>query len=96
MQAHAEVNTDRAHRYLKQLVSHPGRHCSVEEGDGQTRITLPPDHGTGRCVFRPRVDGLTIAAEADNDEDLAHLQHVIASHLERFGQRDGLSITWLA
>jgi len=96
MSAHAEVSTDRAHRYVKQLVSHLERHCTVEHDTHSTRITLPSDHGTGRCLLRPQTDRLTIVAEADNDEDLEHLQHVIASHLERFGQRDNLNVTWTA
>ncbi|SDP11737.1 hypothetical protein SAMN04487905_10253 [Actinopolyspora xinjiangensis] len=94
VRTHAEMNTDRAQRYLKQLVSHLQPHCTVEHDAESTRITLPPDHGSGRCVLTPLPDRLDIAAEAAREDDLTHLQHVITSHLERFGKRDGLGVSW--
>ena len=37
---------------------------------------------------------LTLRAEAPDAESLARVQHVLGSHLERFGQRSELTVTW--
>jgi hypothetical protein len=36
----------------------------------------------------------TLLAEAPDEESLARVQHVLGSHLERFGQRNELAVTW--
>lgn len=96
LQARAEVQTQRAERYRKQLASHLGRNCAVSEnpdGDGSW-IALPPERGTGRCLLIPQDGKLDLLAEAANAEDLARIQDVIGRHLERFGERDGFTVTW--
>jgi hypothetical protein len=37
---------------------------------------------------------LTLRAEAPDQETLARIQHVLGSHLERFGQRNELAVVW--
>ena len=37
---------------------------------------------------------LVLQAEAPDVESLARLEHALGSHLERFGQRKELSVTW--
>jgi hypothetical protein len=37
---------------------------------------------------------LTLLAEAPDAESLERVQHVPGSHLERFGQRNELAVTW--
>ncbi|NYH77649.1 hypothetical protein FHR84_000963 [Actinopolyspora biskrensis] len=95
-QAHAEVRTQRAQRYLKQLASHLGERCEITEETDSTRITLPRDRGTGHCLLTPHAETLTMHAEADTTDDLASVQDVIGRHLERFGERDGLTVAWSA
>jgi uncharacterized protein len=37
---------------------------------------------------------ITLLAEAPDAESLARVQHVLGSHLERFGQRNELTVAW--
>lgn len=37
---------------------------------------------------------LTLLASAPDGESLARVQHVLGSHLERFGQRNELVVAW--
>ena len=86
----ADVATDVPARYAKQLVSHLGRKVDfVEDRDGWTATVLG-------AVMRISVgDGvLVLRAEAPDVESLARVEHGLGSHLERFGQRNQLAVTW--
>ncbi len=48
----------------------------------------------GRCTLRAEPGTLTVHAEADDDANLARLQRLVAADLERFGHRDGLTVSW--
>jgi hypothetical protein len=39
---------------------------------------------------------LTLQAQAPDEESLEQVKHVLGSHLERFGQRNELTVTWTA
>jgi hypothetical protein len=89
----AVVPTDAAVRYAKQLLAHLGRKNTVELLDGE------PD--AGRLVFaygtgtvRPQAGALVLDAAAPDAEGLAHVQDVLARHLERFGARRELVVSW--
>jgi len=89
----AIVATDAAARYAKQLLSHLGRKAGVEEVDGD------PDAGllrlsAGTGVVRSRVDHLIMEASAADAESLAVVEDVLGRHLERFGARRELTVTW--
>lgn len=89
----AVVVTDAPARYSKQLLAHLGRKNTVEPLDGEPdggRLVFA--YGTG--TVRPRDGALELGAEAPDDEGLAHVQDVLARHLERFGARRELSVTW--
>jgi uncharacterized protein len=83
----ATVATDAPDRYAKQLLSHLGRKNAVAEGD---RLTF--SYGTG--TVRPGDGVLVLIAEAPDADGLAHVQDVLARHLERFGARHELVVTW--
>ncbi|MCX2929005.1 DUF2218 domain-containing protein [Mycobacterium sp. CVI_P3] len=89
----ATVRTDRTARYGKQLVSHLGRRnggeWSADAGSGWI------DLGAGRATVTAGDGVLDLHLRAPADE-LARLQDVIASHLTRFGERDELSVEWIA
>jgi hypothetical protein len=88
--ARADVATDSPARYAKQLVSHLGRRTTWRtEGDTSTAEVAG---GTGTIVVGDGV--LTLLAEAPDAETLATVQHVLGSHLERFGQRNELAVVW--
>jgi uncharacterized protein len=88
----ADVVTDTPGRYAKQLVSHLG-HKAPFATDGPAS-TAKFGEGTGTVLVG---DGaLTLLAEAPDAESLARVQRVLGSHLERFGQRNELVVTWSA
>jgi hypothetical protein len=91
----ARVATDAAPRYAKQLASHLGRKVAVDANPadqpaGSYRLTL----GAGEGVLVPEADHLLLQATAADDAGLAVVQDVLGRHLERFGQRNELVVTW--
>ncbi|MER5434975.1 DUF2218 domain-containing protein [Streptomyces sp. NPDC002588] len=91
--SHARVATDAAPRYAKQLASHFGRKIPVEEApDGGHRLTFQETI----VALQPADDHLLIQVSAPDVPALAAIQDVVASHLERFGRRNELKVTWEA
>lgn len=93
LRSSASVPTDAPARYAKQLLSHLGRKNTVEPLDGAPeggRLVFA--YGTGEV--RPAEGVLELVASAGTDEDLAHVEDVLARHLERFGAKRALSVTW--
>jgi hypothetical protein len=90
--ARADVATDAPGRYAKQLVSHLGRRVEFTV-DGAASTARFGD-GTGTVVVGDGV--LTLLAEASDADSLALVQRVLGDHLERFGQRNELVVTWSA
>jgi len=88
--ARADVRTDAPERYAKQLVAHLGRRLSFTT-DGAVS-TAEIGGGTGTVVVGDGV--LTLEAAAPDAESLAQVQHVLGSHLERFGAKSELVVTW--
>jgi uncharacterized protein len=89
----AVVATDAAARYAKQLLAHLGRKAGVEPVDGE------PDGGllrlsAGTGIVRPRADHLVLEARATDLEALALVEDVLGRHLERFGARRELTVSW--
>jgi uncharacterized protein len=86
----ADVTTDVPGRYAKQLVSHLGRKLDFVEDQGSWTATV-----VGSVARITVGDGvLVLQAEAPDVESLARVEHGLGSHLERFGQRHGLTVTW--
>jgi 3-hydroxyisobutyrate dehydrogenase-like beta-hydroxyacid dehydrogenase len=86
----AQVPTDAPERYAKQLVSHLGRRLTWQTEGGTSRAAI--GDGVGTVAVGDGV--LTLHAEAPDAETLARIQHVLGSHLERFGQRNELTVAW--
>jgi hypothetical protein len=90
LSARADVPTDAPERYAKQLVSHLGRRVEwTTEGPTSTAAIAG---GTGVVEVGDGV--LTLRAQAPDRESLERVQDVLARHLERFGQRNELVVTW--
>jgi len=89
----AVVVTDNPDRYAKQLLSHVGRKNGTEPLDGVPaggRIVFPDGVGT----IRPEEGRLVLEADAPDPAGLAHVTDVLGRHLERFGARTELAVTW--
>ncbi|MDO4897876.1 MAG: DUF2218 domain-containing protein [Rothia sp. (in: high G+C Gram-positive bacteria)] len=93
--ARAQVATDRPARYAKQLVSHLGRKIAVEEVEGGHRLTFNRDGnfgGYGDVLVQDGAPQLTLVVYAPSAEGRERLADVLARHLVRFGERDGLTV----
>jgi len=86
----ASVATEAPQRYAKQLAAHLGRRLDVQEDDDGTRIVF----GTGHCQLTLRPGVLELRATAESSDALEQVKDVIGRHLERFGQRNELQVTW--
>lgn len=88
--AQASVVTEAAARYAKQLASHFGHKAEVRTEAEGSRIVLT----VGTCLLVAGDHALELRARSETSEGLERVQQVIGSHLERFGQRDGLTVDW--
>jgi hypothetical protein len=88
--ATAVVATPTPERYAKQLASHLGRRSEVVEQDAGTLLRL----AGGECLLRSQGDALELHASAPTAEALERVTAVVGSHLERFGQRNELLVSW--
>jgi hypothetical protein len=88
----ADVPTDAAARYAKQLASHLGRKATVTEEAAGPRIHI----GEGSCLLVAGGAALVLHAEAPSPEALDRVQDVIGRHLVKFGRRDELVVEWIS
>ncbi len=86
----ADVATEKPVPYMRQLCKHFGHKVDASFDDGSGYIQFE----FGRCDLRAgdRTLHLTVAAASDADRE--RMRNVIGSHLERFGKRDELSVSW--
>ena len=90
LSSRADVPTDAPERYAKQLVSHLGRKTEWTTEGPVSKATIAG--GTGVVEVGDGV--LTLLAEASDTETLDRVQDVLGRHLERFGQRNELTVVW--
>lgn len=86
----ADVTTDAAARYAMQLVAHLGRKLEFTT-NGDTSTASVGD-ATAQVIVGDGVLSLLVAG--DDEEAVSRVQHVLGSHLERFGQRTQLTVAW--
>src|SRR4051812_12507192 len=86
----ADVVTDAPARYAKQLVAHLGR--KIEFSTDGTTSRAEFGTGVGRILIGDGV--LTLLASGPDEAGVARVEHVLGSHLERFGQRNELRVNW--
>lgn len=85
------MSTPRPERYAKQLASHWAARGSQSTVDGDTVLRF--DSGEV-IVLRPRDGVLELEVSTPADGDVDRFAHVVKRHLERFGQRDELTVVW--
>jgi hypothetical protein len=88
--AHADVVTDTPARYAKQLVAHLGHKLEFTT-EGPTS-TASIGAATAQITVGDGV--LTLLASSPNEQELATAQDVLGRHLEKFGKRQELAVTW--
>ncbi|MEW2399466.1 DUF2218 domain-containing protein [Streptomyces sp. NPDC046862] len=85
------ATTDAAPRYAKQLASHFGRKIPMKETpEGGYRLTFQQTD----VLLQPAEDHLLIRVTSPDGAALTAIQDVVGSHLERFGRRNELTVTW--
>ncbi|KGN41326.1 DUF2218 domain-containing protein [Knoellia aerolata] len=89
--AHADVATDAPARYAKQLLAHLGRKLEFTT-HGATSTARIGD-ATAEVTIGDGV--LTLRATSADEQGLATVEDVLGRHLESFGQRAGLVVTWV-
>jgi hypothetical protein len=92
LRSRAVVATAKPTPYLKQLAKHFGHKLDVSYDD--ERGVLPFAFGRAEMHADAQAQALVIDAIAASPEELERVEHVTGSHLERFGRRDQLVVTW--
>lgn len=86
----ADVATDRPIPYMRQLCKHFGHRvpATFDDNSGEIRFDA------GRCDLRAGDGVLHLTVSAADEAGIERLREVVGSHLERFGRRDELSVSW--
>ncbi len=93
LKSSAHVATAKPNAYLKQLCRHFGHRNEVAFDDLAGEIRLP----SGVCSLDASAPAtLAVTATAADAASLEALQKVIGGHLERFGSKDELVVSWSA
>lgn len=82
--------TDKPVAYMRQLCKHFGHKVDASFGDDSGYIQFE----FGRCELNTVEGALKLQVSAADAESRERMKRVIGSHLERFGRRDELSVTW--
>lgn len=90
----ATVPTERAPRYGKQLVSHLGRRSVGTWNEADEAGSLVMGDGAADVSLTSTPSALIIEIRA-GDEVIATYEDVVGRHLERFGDRDELTVEWV-
>jgi len=86
-----QMATDRPERYAKQLAGHWAKRGPASEEDGATVLRW---EGGQVITMRPQDGTLAVGVSVPEGEDLQRFAQVVKVHLERFGQRDELTVIW--
>jgi hypothetical protein len=91
LHSESRVVTEKPTPYMKQLCKHFGHKVEVSFDDERGSIAF----AMGRCELDATQPGvLVMRATAQDDEALERTRSVIGSHLERFGRRGELTVSW--
>jgi uncharacterized protein len=98
----ARVATERPTLYLTRLCEHFGDPAHRHSGQ-EFEVTFDEHEGfidfapvvSGTCRLNARQEGmLVVEASATDQGARERVQRIVARHLERFGQSDGLTVEW--
>jgi uncharacterized protein len=90
--ASADVATEKPVPYMRQLCKHFGHKIETSYDDTTGYIVF----GDGRVDLEALEDSntLRLTVSADSADSVERVQNVVGSHLERFGKRDELTVSW--
>ena len=88
----ARVRTSTPARYAKQLVSHLGRKTAFAHDEAAGTWTTTAGLVTGTIAVGDHE--LVLTASGPDAATTAQVEHALGSHLERFGAKQELSVTW--
>ena len=96
--AEAEVETERASRYLAELCEHLNNKAQAHP-DRRVRVQWSKTHGTadfgwGRCTMQATTNLLSLRADADDQDALHQMEEFVTRHLEKYGATDELKVDW--
>ena len=86
----AEVPTEHAVSYLRQLCRHWSHRFPVTFDDRHGRIELP----TAVCTLTSTAASLHVKLGLNADADQERVEAVVAEHLQRFGFKEQLVFDW--
>jgi hypothetical protein len=91
VRSEARVATSKPAPYMKQLCKHFGHKVEATFDDERGAIHMP----MGLCELdATSPDNLHLTLSAEDADQLARLEQVVGSHLERFGRRDALAVSF--
>ena len=90
LSSQATVATEKPVPYMRQLCKHFGHKVDAAFDDDSGYIHFE----AGRCDLRAGDGELYLTVTAESEENRERLRNVVGSHLERFGKRDELSVSW--
>jgi uncharacterized protein len=90
LSSQATVSTEKPVPYMRQLCKHFGHKVDAVFTDDSGYINFE----AGRCDLRAGDGELLLTVTAETEENRERLRNVVGSHLERFGRRDELSVSW--
>jgi hypothetical protein len=90
LRSRADVLTDAPERYAKQLVAHLGRKIMFITAGSTSTATI-----AGATAQVTSGDGVLSMLVIGSDEpSVTRAEQVLGGHLERFGQRQQLTVAW--
>ncbi len=86
----ADVPTEHAVSYLRQLCRHWSHKFAVTFDDAHGRIELPATV----CTLDAAAASLRVRLDLNAEADQERMEHVVAEHLQRFGFKEQLVFDW--
>ncbi len=87
----ARISTTAPSALIRRLCKHWGHKFPVNYDEEHGDVQL----SKGRCVMQVVDDALQVQLEAASDDDLQHLERVVADHLQRMaGKDETLTFAW--
>lgn len=86
----AQVETEKAARYLKALCNHFSHKVTAEYTDNHGSVQF----GFGSCEMDADGNKLIMHITADDAQNFERVKHVVGDHLTRFSGDEALQVEW--